>query len=427
MRILGVSNVSPPGVLGGYELGCSHAVDALRARGHTVLVLTTPTSAAGPREPHVRRTLKLAPIYDRFRVSVMADAARRHHYAESNFVSPPNVHELAVALEDFDPEVVYAWNLFGLGGLGLVALLNHLDVPWVWHLMDALPVFLCSLEYPDVTLGARIPDLVREYGRTVRGTYIFCSRRLRTEIEAEGIELNGDKHVVPNWIAGPRQAVRQRVFAGDHLRVITAGQLGQHKGTDVLIEAAAHLKERGYANFSIDIYGIGDDSYFRDLINVREVRDHVRLRGSQNQDELLALYGEYDVFAFPTWAREPFGFAPLEAASRGCVPLMSANCGIAEWMVDGVHCVKAERTAEAFARSLGEIIEGRIDLAPLARRAELAVRRDFHLDTLVPRIEKILEHAAGTAHDRKGIAPAELYAIARLAEGVVGALIEEGT
>ena len=54
----------------------------------------------------------------------------------------------------------------------------------------------------------------------------------------------------------------------------------------------------------------------------------------------------------PDPRREPFGFAPLEAAARGCVPIMSQACGIAEWFVHGVHFLKAPRTAEAFAEAV---------------------------------------------------------------------------
>ena len=122
--------------------------------------------------------------------------------------------------------------------------------------------------------------------------------------------------------------------------------------------------------------------------------DRVTFRGVRTQAELMRLYGQYDVFAFPTWAREPFGCAPLEAAANGCVPIVSQVCGISEWMVHGVHCLKAPRTAEAFAGMFRQILEGRIDLGALGRRASAMVRRDFHQETLIPRIERALARAA---------------------------------
>ena len=40
MKILVVTNLYPPHHVGGYELGCRDVVEKLRARGHTVRVLT---------------------------------------------------------------------------------------------------------------------------------------------------------------------------------------------------------------------------------------------------------------------------------------------------------------------------------------------------------------------------------------------------
>ena len=41
MKILVLSNLYPPDFIGGYELGCRQVSDALRGRGHEVLVLTS--------------------------------------------------------------------------------------------------------------------------------------------------------------------------------------------------------------------------------------------------------------------------------------------------------------------------------------------------------------------------------------------------
>ena len=53
MKILVLSNLYPPDVIGGYELGCKQVVDALRARGHDVRVLTTAPRTPVPAEGHV--------------------------------------------------------------------------------------------------------------------------------------------------------------------------------------------------------------------------------------------------------------------------------------------------------------------------------------------------------------------------------------
>src|SRR5690348_2227632 len=65
MRLLFVSNLYPPVVVGGYELNCADVAAGLRRRGHTVEVVTTNYRAATvlPREPGVRRALRFQPSW----------------------------------------------------------------------------------------------------------------------------------------------------------------------------------------------------------------------------------------------------------------------------------------------------------------------------------------------------------------------------
>ena len=64
MKILVISNLYPPDTVGGYELGCRQAVDALRALGHDVRVLTTVPRTPVETPPHVFRSLKLTDMWD---------------------------------------------------------------------------------------------------------------------------------------------------------------------------------------------------------------------------------------------------------------------------------------------------------------------------------------------------------------------------
>jgi glycosyltransferase involved in cell wall biosynthesis len=420
MRILVLSNLYPPDYVGGYEIGCSQAVDALRARGHEVLVLTSAPRLPVLHEAHVRRALQLTDVYSKYAMEHSTEVFQRLAESEAHFVNAFNVYQLTRVLEEFRPEVAYLWHLVGLGGLGLVACLQYLGIPWLWHLMDAVPSTLCS------RLGRPVPALTALFGKQIRGRYLACSRRLPAEIEAEGISLADQVELLPNWICGPRSPAPTDFFRGDYLRIVSAGQIGRHKGVDILIEAAGRLRTNGYGNFSVDIYGKVSDAFFGDLIDRLDLNDQVKLQGSRTQAELMALYRDcrYDVFAFPTWEREPFAFGPLEAAAEGCVPVMSRICGNAEWFVDGVHCLKADRTPEAFAEIFARILDGEVDLERLSRRASAVVWRDFHLNALVPRIERALEAAA--RQPRPGVGSArEAYHLALLAEKLSQVLIQE--
>ena len=419
MRILVLSNLYPPDFIGGYELGCRQAVDALLARGHEVRVLTTAPRTPVPPVPHVHRTLQLTDTWwNQYSIDRSNPLALEMGQVQSMQINAFNVHSLITNLEEFQPDVAYLWMLTGVGGLGLVSCLQYLQMPWVWHLMDDIPLQLCRRG------AAVIPALAHEFERQLQRTYIACSQQLVDEIQKGGIRLRGDVEIIPNWVVGHIPAERSAYLPEEKLRIVTAGALRQHKGVDLIIQAAQVLRNDGYDNFKIDIYGNTLENEFSDLVRNHKLGDLVAFQGVRTQAELMRLYGQYDVFAFPTWAREPFGFAPLEAASRGCVPLLSRLCGISEWLVHRVHCLKIDRTSESLAQVLREILEGRVDLESLGRRVSTVVRRDFHMDAILPRIERVLVRAAKRPRTGGGTA-SEAYRMALLAEKLTQVLIQE--
>lgn len=418
MKILALSNLYPPDFIGGYELACAQVVDALREKGHDVQVLTSAPRSPVPHVPHVRRTLRLTDIWNHYHFQHSHPVTQRVYDAESSFVNAYNVHALLQALEDFRPDVVYPCHLVGLGGLGLVACLEYLKIPWVWQLGDRVPEYLCS------RWGEIEPALAREFSRQVSGHFVVVSQRLREEIEASGTALNGHVEVLPNWIHFERPPERTAFYEGGPLKIVSAGRIERIKGVDLLIEAAARLREAGHENFSIDIYGKVNDPAFQSMIQQHDVSDRVTLKGVLPQPELFRRYGEYDVFAFPTQEREPFGLAPLEALAYGCVPLMSRNCGISEWFVHEVHCLKAARTPAAFAAAIGRILDGKVELGPIGRRGAAVVKRDFHLDTILPGIERLLVKASARPRDGAGD-PSDAYRLALLAEKLTQLLVQD--
>lgn len=422
MKILVISNLYPPDALGGYEMGCRQVVENLRASGHEVRVLTTAPRTPVASPPHVRRTLRLTDLWVDYHMMRCAPVTQLLGESESYRINAFNVHALLAELDDFEPDVTYVWMLTGIGGLGLMATLHHLRIPWVWHLMDVVPATLCQLS------NQVVPALAREIERQLRGHTIACSQQLVDEIERLGIRLQGEVEIVPNWVAGPIPPVRSEFYQGDRpLRIVaSAAHIDRcyDKGIDLLIKAAALLRDQGRDDFLIDLYGQANDSFYDDLIKSNHLGGLVTLRGSLKQADLIAAYQDYDVFAFPARLGEPCAFAPLEAAPSGCVTVMSTISGNSEWLVHGVHCLKVPRTAEGFAQMFGEILDGQVDLAPIGRRGALAVRRDFHLDRLLPKIERILTKAA--RQDRAGAGTTdEVYRLALLAEKLTSVLIQE--
>jgi glycogen(starch) synthase len=420
VKILVLTNLYPPDFIGGYEIACAQVVDSLRERGHDARVL-----AAAPRvpivdAPYVYRRFQLTEESNWYAHDLWFDPlGSRLRDVESRFINAYNVHALTTFLDEFEPDVVYICNIVGLGGLALMACLQYLKVPWVWQLGDNVPRVLCSL--PEKVF----PALVDEFSKQIQGHYIIVSTQLQRQIEECGVVLGGQVETIPNWIVGKRPPPRSRFHqTGQTLRIMSAGQVSRHKGVDILIEAAGRLRDAGLTRFHVDIYGKIYDTCFADLIRRLDLGEWVHLQGFRPQKELMALYADYDAFAFPTRENEPFGLVPLEAAARGCVPVITRRCGIAEWLVHGIHCLKADRTPEAFADAFAEILKGHITLEPIARRGAVAAWRDFHIDTILPLIERKLVQASTQSRAGAG-QPSDAYRLARMAEQLTQGLIQE--
>ena len=342
--------------------------------------------------------------------------------SESNRINAFNVHALFAELDDFEPDVAYVWMLTGIGGLGLMATLHHLRVPWVWHLMDEVPAILCQREY------RVIPALAREVERQLRGHTIACSQQLVDAIERQGIRLQGEVEIVPNWVAGPVPPLRSEFYQGDRpLRIVaSAAHIDRcyDKGMDLLIKAAATLRDRGRDDFSLDIFGQVNDSYYGDLIKTNHLSGIVTLRGSLKQADLIAAYQDYDVFAFPARLREPCRVRP----ARGRPERLRH---------DHVAAQRQQRVAGP-RRPLPQGAPNQRGIRPHLRRdprrtdrprtprppRRLAVRRDFHLDKLLPKIERILTKAARQTRAGAGTSD-EVYRLALLAEKLTSVLIQE--
>jgi hypothetical protein len=71
-----------------------------------------------------------------------------------------------------------------------------------------------------------------------------------------------------------------------------------------------------------------------------------------------------------------------------------------------------------------DILDGKVDLGRLGRRAAAAVNRDFHLQTLLPRVERALAEAARQPRAGAGTA-AEAYRLALLGERLALVLARE--
>lgn len=381
MKILVISNLYPPHQLGGYEIGCRNVVNGLRSLGHEVHVLTSPShfKQIDPEES-IFRSLQLRA----FQFGAAETPLTRLEAQVSNYT---NTAVTVAHIAEFIPDCVYLFNLYGLGGLGIVDALNTLKYPWVMHLMDQLPQMLQAGVHRSVL------DLYNATNGMIyrSGKLISMSAHLLNEIKKNcKFKYAMDADLIPGWANAEGPIKERQYLSNGHAQFVSAGAIHPHKGIDVILEAVSLLKKEMITNFMVTIYGNGQHAFYIDLCKQLKIMDKVTFKPMQRQEDLMEIYQRADAFLFPTWEREPFGFAPIEAAAVGCIPIITHTCGAAERLIRNVNCLKIQRNASSLRDAMITICSGSLSLVEIGKNAQTIAREDLSFSTCLRRIESIV-------------------------------------
>ncbi len=338
MRVLSVGNMYPPHHLGGYELMWRAGVEALRAAGHEVRVLTTDHRSpnAGPAAPHdldARRDLRWYWRDHEFpRLSLRARLALERH----------NARVLEGELGEVDPAVVSWWAMGGMS-LGLIERVRGSGIPAVGFVHDEWMLYAPKVDAwqravarlgpvgPPVASLAGAPA-VRDLGAAAR--WVFVSETVRAA--AAGRWELGDTAVAHSGVDLSlfTPALERREWSG---RLLYVGRIDERKGIETAVRALRHLP-----GATLTIVGSGDDAYLgrlRALVRDTGVEDRVEFRDAAPREELPAVYAEADVVVFPVLWEEPWGLVPLEAMAVGVPVVATGRGGSGEFLHDGENCL----------------------------------------------------------------------------------------
>jgi len=390
MRVLAVSNLYAPRVLGGYERSAREICDALRERGHDVLVLTSPSERPTDVDG-VDRSLSMLAYLDPQPTDPAIKLLVDHRCMASQ---RDNTLVLLDRIRSFRPDVVLFFNLIGIGGLALVDLVRECGIPWVWNLGDRVPAAM---------LEGSIDDVRAIYGGVERlfqgGRVTVVSNVLRSDIEAAGVPLPDDTVVIPRGFRAatgtPRKGrAGRKGRVGRKIRFLSAGTLSEEKGTGLLLDAAAILAEEVGTRFELRIAGPGDLDAYRRRVVQRGLERVVRIEGELDRDALAEQYAWSDVFLFPGRDREPFGRVPFEAVAHGSVPVLAVGTAAAEWFLDGVDSVKTSRDPRAFATVMARALRGEYELPRMAEAGGRLLAGAVAFDRTIDAHERVLREAA---------------------------------
>jgi glycosyltransferase involved in cell wall biosynthesis len=151
--------------------------------------------------------------------------------------------------------------------------------------------------------------------------------------------------------------------------VLTVGNLQEHKGQRIVVDAFAKLAAR-YPGAKLVIVGEGPDrKTLERSVATLGLADRTRFAGTVPNVELAQWYSAADVLVLAS-SREGWPNVLLEAMACGTPVVASAVGGIPEVMQhDEMGRLVHERTGEAFAEAIEGVLERTIDRARVRRHA----------------------------------------------------------
>lgn len=329
-RILVVSNLYPPAVVGGYERECAEVVEFLRET-HDVRVLTSRTvkNATGdviPTLPFVGR-----PLAGRVLAAPLALAAAR---------------ATRRSLAEFRPDVVWIWNGARIPHTAL-RILEEQGVPVLWRVCEhwfgrlysgdpflrhLLPVGSPRRLSP-IRLLARLwnlhPALRLNLARRRAAAISWNSDALRRMTPVpSSFDVRFERTIYPATSQAESLAKVER--SPDEVPLIAfVGRLEPAKGPEIAIAALAALRRRHGTTARLELAGdVPSQSRLELLAEAHRlgVADSVVLAGPLDRSALADLLGRAHVVVIPPVWDEPFGLVAVEAAYAR-VPVVSARSG----------------------------------------------------------------------------------------------------
>lgn len=385
----------PPFYEGSYELMCHQITEGLRARGHTLIVLTTTFGVrAKTVDGHVHRLLSSHDSHYRGLLHRRAMQVRLFFQARRNYWI---ARRLA---QEMNPDLAFVWHMEAASILPILAVQDLgirtvfcVGSRWLVNLRDEY------VEEPSRVKRWYRSGLIafRRFEELEFEAAIMVSETLKQSYRQAGFNVR-NAVVIPNGIPGEliaQQPPRRRASNG-LIRLLYVGRLEAKKGPDVAVRAVEHLiKVRGYRNVCLDMVGNGRPEYIdalKRLITSCSLQSIVRLTGFLPRLELIQRYSHYDMLLFPTARWEGFPVTIIEAMSQGLTVIASDIGGPRDIIENGRNgLLVAPNEPAELADAIEKIIETPSLAAEIGSVAIQTVREKYTLDRMLDRYEAFLE------------------------------------
>jgi glycogen(starch) synthase len=344
MRVGVVTNLFPPEVVGGYEIGCGEVVEGLRARGMDVQVLTSTLVPTSGRDF----------VYPKLECSIRANVRDMSRLAKLHLIlahEKKNLETFRAFIRSQKPDVIYFWNLSHTSR-SLIALAKQSgirtglfafdlgllsDANDLWTAQSRLLASNPSRFVQSMFLRVAGPLLGRPTANLLEFDFVHCPTKfLEEKLQTGGVRSKSWEQIpwgVDTEIFHPGEGAEPG-------KILFTGQVTEHKGVHVLIEAVGKLQvlepdiplRLTIAGPLLDVeYKIRLDA----MIKKHDLNWHVVFAGPVNRAKLPELYRDHSIYVFPSIWEEPMGIGILEAMASGLAVVGSGTGGSGELFADG--------------------------------------------------------------------------------------------
>jgi len=192
--------------------------------------------------------------------------------------------------------------------------------------------------------------------------------------------------VVPNAVQ-PQCPVQQAVAGPIH--VVFLGEVGERKGTFVLLEAWSKLITHPDGRPArLTIAGDGEVDRARHLISELGTEASVDVRGWLSETDVSTLLDDAQVLVLPS-LNEGQPMAILEAMSRGICVVASTVGGIPEMLGDAGGILVEPGDVDALASTLLHVVSDSDARIRYGNEALQRIEKEFDIETAADRIDKL--------------------------------------
>jgi glycosyltransferase involved in cell wall biosynthesis len=401
MKILTVSSVFPPRVIGGAELCAYYLAQWLTNRGHEMGVLTVAENSESELQGELvdsLHTWRLRwPRTHTQHEHKRASTLRKLQWHLQDHTDPRNAAKLKGVLDQFRPDLVLIQVAQGLGHNALAALSEYPDLPVFYFLHDlTLACFRTSMHKQETNCERQCFSCSlssRQKMKFIRGrrNFHFVSPSAATLETLDGLLDLQDfpRHVVPN-LDLDKPLMRHPKTQGAPARLIFVGRLDPIKGVDFVLAILDELAEED-VRFTCTIVGGGPLEHV--LRSNYSNKTWVTFTGKIPHDDVKQHISSSDLLLLPSLWRENHPGVVRQALRSG-VPVAVSDIGGSKEMILAGESGLVIPTGDhsAWKTSLKTCLQDPDRLEQLHEGAKKH-GAEYSVEVLGRRIESLLESA----------------------------------